>query len=381
MFDVIVIGLGAMGSAAACHLAGRRLCVLGLEQYAPAHANGSSHGDSRIIRQAYHESPEYVPLVQRAYELWRALEKDTETDLLHLTGGLMIGHTNSPIVEGAIRSAIDHNLPYELIDSVELRRRFPVLNPRADDVGVYERNAGFLRPEMSIRAHLQQASRYGAELHFEEMVEKWTVDSSGQHVRVMTDKATYEAGRLVITAGAWASEVLSGLNLPLQVQRRVMCWFKPLFGFESFRPEIFPIYLWDVDGHDVFYGFPVTDAGRAVKVAMHSGGENCSPSTILRQISSQDVEEVRRYLVEFVPSLNGPLEKAETCMYTLTPDEHFIVSAHPLYPQVAIAAGFSGHGFKFSSVMGEILADLAIEGRTKHSIEFLSPSRFEFGTP
>lgn len=377
MFDVIVVGLGGMGSSAAYHLAARGARVLGLEQYTPAHANGSSHGDSRIIRQAYYESAQYVPLVQRAYQLWEQLQKDTGTDLLHLTGGLMIGPPGSALVHGTIHSARKHNLPYQVMDAAELRRRFPALNPRPDDIAVYEGKAGFLRPEAAIRSHLQLAAKNGAELRFEEKVEKWNADPSGRRVQVVTNRATYESERLVITSGAWTSEVMVGVKLPLEVQRRVMCWFRPELNADFFVPEHFPIYIWDVDGKQYFYGFPVTDGARGgAKLAMHSGGERCSPGTISRSISQEDVEELRRYLRAFIPSLNGRLVRAETCMYTLTPDEHFIVSVHPEFPNVAIAAGFSGHGFKFSSVMGEILADLTTDGRTAYPIEFLSPKRF-----
>jgi sarcosine oxidase len=377
MLDAIVAGLGAMGSSAVYHLAARGKRVLGLEQYTAAHAHGSSHGDSRIIRQAYHESPEYVPLVQRAYELWERLQADTGTGLLRLTGGLMIGPPESAIVRGTIRSATEHGLPFEVMDAAELRRRFPALNPRDGDSAVYEVRAGFLRPEAAVRAHLQLATKHGADLHFEERIEKWTADPSGHGVRIVTDKGTYEAASLVLAPGAWAPQVLSSLGLPLEVQRRVMCWFQPQLGIEPFLPEHFPIYVWDVDGRQCFYGFPATNGlETGIKVAMHSGGQRCSPATISRSISAEDVEELRRHLATFIPSLNGPLLKAETCMYTLTPDEHFIVSLHPEFPQVAIAAGFSGHGFKFSSVIGEVLADLAMEGRTAHPIEFLSPKRF-----
>ncbi len=378
MFDVIVLGLGGMGSAAAYHLAARGKRVLGIEQYTAAHANGSSHGGSRIIRQAYHESPEYVPLILRAYELWGRLQKDTGTDLLQLTGGLMIGPPGSAVVQGALHSALEHGLLYEELNSTELRRRFPVLNPRSDETAMYEVKAGYLRPEAAVLSHLELAGRGGADLHFEETVETWTADTAGEHVRVVTSKATYEAAQLVITTGAWAPETLAGLRLPLEVQRRVACWFQPGGrGIESFLPDRFPIYIWNVSNQETFYGFPATD-GRdgGVKLAMHSGAEKCSPSSLSRDVSAEEVEELRRQLREFIPSLNGRLVKAQTCMYTMTPDEHFIISLHAEFPQVAIAAGFSGHGFKFTSVIGEILADLIADGRTKHPIEFLSPSRF-----
>jgi sarcosine oxidase len=380
MFDVIVVGLGGMGSAAAYHLASRGKRVLGIEQYRAAHPNGSSHGDSRIIRQAYHESPEYVPLVRRAYELWERLEKDTGTNVLRLTGGLMIGPPGSSVVQGTVRSAAEHNLPIEVLDSSQLRRRFPVLNPRKDDSAVYEVRAGFLRPEAAIVSHLDLAAHLGAELHFEERLESWESEPSGR-VRVVTSHGSYEGVNLVLAPGAWAPKVLSELGIPFEVLRHAMCWFQPQCGIESFLPEYFPIYIWDVNGQQCFYGFPATSgAEEGVKVAMHSGGDRCSPATISREISERDVQEVRNQIAAFIPSLTGPLVKASACMYTMTPDEHFIVSLHPSFPNVAIAAGFSGHGFKFTTVVGEILADLIITGRTSHSIELFSPGRFRNGS-
>lgn len=351
--------------------------MLGIEQFAPAHDEGSSHGASRIIRQAYYEDPAYVPLVLRAYELWEKLELDSASDLLRITGGLAIGPPGSAVVQGTIASANAHNLPYEVLDSGELRRRYPVLNPRPDETAVYELRAGFLRPEACVRAHLALAARYGADLHFEECVQEWAATSSRNGVRVATTSGTYEADRLIISPGAWAPALLSELNIPFDIRRHVMCWFRPLTSAESFFPDRFPVYLWETDGEHVFYGFPATGViDEGIKVAMHTGGDRCTPDTIEREISDRDIEELRAQLSRFIPSLNGSVVTAATCMYTLTPDEHFILSVHPDHLQVAVAAGFSGHGFKFTSVIGEILADLATESETPHSIALFSPERF-----
>ncbi|HEY1947103.1 MAG TPA: N-methyl-L-tryptophan oxidase [Bryobacteraceae bacterium] len=378
MYDVIVLGLGGMGSAAAYHLASRGKRVLGLEQFGAAHSHGSSHGDSRIIRQAYHENPSYVPLAQRAYELWERLERDSGANILRKTGGLMIGLPGSKVVEGTIRSATQYNLPFQVLDAEEMRRRFPVLHPRPDELAVYEDAAGYLRPEAAIHAHLQLAARQGAELHFHEVAHAWTAHASGSRVLVKTGRATYEAERLVIAPGAWAPEILSDLQIPFDVRRHVMCWFQPTAESNQFQPDQFPIYVWDVDGRHCFYGFPATGGSMdGVKTAMHSGGEHCTAANIDREIRDADVVEIRNYLQSFIPSLNGLLLRAATCMYTLTPDEHFVVAIHPRHSQVCIAAGFSGHGFKFTSVMGEILADLAVDRRTSHPIDFLSPARFK----
>lgn len=374
-FDVIVIGLGGVGSAAACHLAARGRRVLGLEQYTPAHDRGSSHGSSRIIRQAYHENPGYVPMVLRAYELWKQLERDTETQLLTITGGLFIGAENSDVVQGSLRSAQEHGLAHELLDAKEIQRRVPVLRPRPDHCAVYETQAGFLRPESAVAAHLGLAARRGAMLRFEEQISDWIVTSSGT-IRVATSKSTYEASHLVIAPGAWASNLLK-FSLPLQVRRHVMAWFDPLDGIAAFAPGRFPIYIWQTGSDQIFYGFPATDCEHCgVKAAIHSGGDVCTPETVERKVQDQDIDEIRCQLAAWIPALNGRLLHASVCMYTMTPDEHFVVSRHPAYSQVAIACGFSGHGFKFTPVLGEALADIVIEGRTKYPIDFLSAQRF-----
>jgi sarcosine oxidase len=372
MYDVIVLGLGAMGSAAAYHLAARGKRIVGLEKFDAAHSKGSSHGDSRIIRQAYHEDPNYVPLALRAYELWERLEKESGRHIFQRTGGLMIGPPGSPVVDGAILSATQHNLAFEVMNARQVATRFPALQLRPADVAMYEAAAGFLRPEIAIRSHLELAAKHGAELHFHEPVETWSADPSGNSVTVKTAAAIYQAARLVIAPGAWAPDVLSDLRIPFDVRRHVMCWFSP--QAKMFQPDNFPIYIWDVDGVNCFYGFPETEEG--VKAAMHSGGTTCSAETVNREVRDADIDEVRGYLERFIPTLNGPCVKAAACMYTLTTDEHFVVSLHPAYPQVSVAAGFSGHGFKFSCVIGELLADLALDGKTSDCIRFLSSSRF-----
>jgi sarcosine oxidase len=362
-----------MGSAAAFHVASRGKKVLGLERFTPAHSNGSSHGDSRIIRLAYHEHPSYVPLAHRAYELWRRLERDTNTCLLRETGGLMIGPPDSSVVQGAMLSAKQHNLAHEVLDAAEIRKRYPVLNPRHHEVAVYESVAGYLNPEAAINAHLQQAVSHGAELHFEEPVIGWSATES--HVEVQTGRCTYQANSLIIAPGAWAPELLASLDVRFEIHRHVMCWFQPVSHASSFQPESFPIYIWDVDGSNCFYGFPATQTSVGVKAALHSGGQPCTVQNVDRTIHASDIAEVRQYLQSFIPALNGEVVRSAACLYTMTQDQHFVVGLHPRHPNVALAAGFSGHGFKFTSVMGEILADLAIEAQTSHKIGFLSPHR------
>jgi sarcosine oxidase len=374
IYDAIVVGLGGMGSAAAYHLARRGERVLGLERHTPAHDKGSSHGRSRIIRQAYFEDPAYVPLLLRAYELWEQLEEETDRDLMTLTGGLMTGRREGELVSGSVKSAEAHDLPFELLDADEIRRRFPPFSPDSETVALYEEKAGFVRPEETVEAHLDRATSLGADLMFEEPVLSWEV--SGEGVRVETRAGSYEAERLVISPGAWAPQLLADLELPLQVTRQVMYWFEPKGGLEPFRPDRFPIFIWEPDDGNKFYGFPAQDDDRGVKAAFfRAGGVPTTPEALDREVYGEEIDFIRGYLAEYVPDLAGRCLDARACMYTNTPDEHFVISAHPDHPQVVIACGFSGHGYKFCSVVGEILADLATEGSTHYPIDLFSPAR------
>jgi sarcosine oxidase len=374
-FDVIVVGLGAMGSSAVYHLAKRGAKVLGLEARTPAHDQGSSHGESRIIRQAYFENPAYVPLVLRAYELWEELEAESSQDLLNITGGVAIGSAQSGLITGCLKSADAYGLAHELFDAKQMKRRFPQFVLANDEVAFHEPNAGFLRPEECIKQHLQCASRRGANLHFKEPILSWTAAESGQGVSVVTDRQTYHADSLVLSVGAWTSELVPRLSIPLTVSRRVMFWLHPTSQRSSFSKNAFPIFLWEPSQGPLFYGFPRVDEMSDPKVAIHWGGEECTPSTIDRNIHPQDIAAIRSSIEHRIPELNGEVSRAVTCMYTTTPDEHFIIDAHPGHPQVSIAAGFSGHGFKFSSVVGEILADLALTRNTSNDIALFSGSR------
>jgi sarcosine oxidase len=374
--DVIVAGLGGMGSAAAYQLAGRGQRVLGLEKFSPAHDKGSSHGRSRIIRQAYFEGAEYVPLLLRAYELWEQLEEETGQELMTLTGGLMIGREDGELVSGSVKSADEHDLPYEMLDAAEIRRRFPAYAPGPETVALYEENAGFVRPEETVKAHLDRADSLGADLRFEEPVLSWEASESG--VRVETPVDSYEAERLVISPGAWAPQLLGDLDLPLEVTRQVMFWYEPTGGLEPFLPERFPIFIWEPDDGNMFYGFPAQDDDRGVKAAFfRAGGVSTSPETIDREVREEEIGFLRGYLADHIPELAGRCLDARACMYTNTPDEHFVISVYPENPRVVIACGFSGHGYKFCSVVGEILADLSIEGSTPHPIDLFSPARLK----
>jgi sarcosine oxidase len=362
-FDVIVVGLGGMGSAAAAHAAARGRRVLGLEQFHPGHTHGSSHGRSRVIRLAYFEHPAYVPLLRRAYELWRKLESDTGRRLLQMTGGLMIGAPDSEVVSGSLRSAREHHLDHELLDAAEIHRRFPPFTPRQGIVAFYEREAGSLFPEEAISAHTAMAANHGAQLHFDERVEDWHVSALGT-IEVITSRSRYECGRLILAPGAWAASLFKIDWLPLEVEPQVLYWFDPLGGAAPFAPDRFPIYIWDLGDGVQFYGFPADDQQR-VKVAFFR-----SPNT--------DEPSMRASLAPCLPALaSGRIVDSVSCKYTLTPDHHFVIGTHPSHQQVVIASPCSGHGYKFASVIGEILADLAIDGATRHPVGLFSPTRFQ----
>ncbi len=372
--DVIVIGLGAMGSAAAHALAARGHRVLGLERHTPAHDKGSSHGGSRIIRQSYFEDPAYVPLLLRSYELWEQLARDSGEDLVTLTGGLFLGREDAVTFAGSLLAARQWGLDHEVLSAAEVNRRFPAFTPEPDELALYEAKAGFVRPERTVSAHLALADRAGAELHFGEPVTSW--ESTGSGVRVRTGTATYEAGQLVVAPGAWAPQLLADLGVPITVERQVMYWFQPPGGVEAFLPGRQPIYIREDREGNQIYGFPAIDGpAGGVKVSFFRRGEECTPDTIDRQVHSAEIEDMREHTARLLPSLPGELLAASTCMYSNTPDHHFVIARHPGHDDVTVACGFSGHGFKFVPVVGEILADLATTGSTTHPIELFDPGR------
>lgn len=374
-WDAIILGLGAMGSATAYHLAQRGKRVLGIEQFTSPHDQGSSHGGSRIIRQAYWEGAEYIPLIGRAFELWRKLELDAGADLLHIIGGAVIGARDGELVSRTISAAQRYSIPIEVMDRAETRRRFPAFALQDGAAAVYEPGAGYLIPENCVRAHLEMAVRAGANLHFDEKVLKWTAGAGG--VEVVTSRGTHRARHLVITAGPWASEALSGL-IPLRVTRQVMVWIEPQGGVAGFLPGRFPIYVAeDVRGGAPVYGFPAIDGPEGgVKAAIHGSEVVCTPDSVDRTVHESDLRGTVDAVKLRIPALDGRVLRAKTCLYTMTPDEHFVIGPHPQFKSCTIACGFSGHGFKFASVVGEVLADLAVDGATRHPMELFSPGRF-----
>jgi sarcosine oxidase len=358
--EVIIAGLGAMGSAAAFHLAraGRR--VLGLDRFAPPHDRGSSHGRTRIIREAYFEHPTYVPLVQRAYTLWAELEQASQSPLFQPTGGLMIGSPESVVFQGAKHSAESHHLPHEILSSAAVRRRFPALQPDDNMMAVWEPRAGILFPERCIAAHLSLAARAGAQIQCEEMITQWTPDGEG--VRVQTTKGEYLADWLLLCSGSWLQTLLPGWKIPVQIERQVLYWFTPHGAAKHFAPEACPVHLWQFDEQHFFYGFP--DLGDGVKVAAHHDGEWTMPDQVRRDVTPQEIDGMRRIVRRFLPQADGPLASSTVCLYTNTPDGHFWLDRHPQHPRVVIASPCSGHGFKFSSAIGEVLAHQVTRGHS-----------------
>jgi len=367
--DVVVVGLGAMGSAVARALARRGQRVVGLDRFSPPHSLGSSHGRSRIIREAYFEHPAYVPLVQRAYELWAELEEESGRPLWRLTGGLMAGPPDGVLVRGARRSAEVHGLPFEDLSAAEIARRFPAFAPEPGMVGVLEPRAGVLFPEACIEAALKSAFRAGAELHVDDEVQAWRAD--GGAVEVRSASGSWSAGRLVIAAGAWLPRLLP--DLPLTVARQVLHWFEPLRDEAVFAPEVCPISLWEVEHGRIFYAFP--DLGDGVKAAIHHEGERTDAEHVRRDVTDDDEAAVRSLVERLVPAAAGRRRESCVCLYTNTPDHDFLIDRHPGHEQVFIVSPCSGHGFKFSPVIGEIVADLVTGGASRFDLRPFSLSR------
>ncbi|MBN9520804.1 N-methyl-L-tryptophan oxidase [bacterium] len=371
--DVLVIGVGGMGSATCFELARRGARVVGLEQFPLAHARGSSHGRTRIIRTAYYEHPDYVPLLRRAWERWYELEQLTGKHLLTECPCLSVGPEGGQVVAGVRAAARAHRLAVENLSAGDVARLFPFRFPD-DFAGALEHAAGFLAVEECVRAHALAAVEHGADLRTEEVVRSWVATNDG--VEVVTDRDTYHSAKLVVTAGAWATRLLAGLGVPLTVMRQVQTWFRT--DPTLVRRDRFPIFLADVPGGP-FYGLPALDAD-GVKIARHYGQpELPDPDGVDWTATAADFEPVDAFLRTYSTLPHWTPAHAAVCQYTLTPDRHFVIDTHPEFPQVAVACGFSGHGFKFATVVGEILADLALTGRTAHPIGMFRAGRFGSG--
>lgn len=381
VYDAIVLGAGGVGSAAIWQLARRGLRVLGIDRFAPPHDRGSSHGQTRIIRQAYFEHPDYVPLLLESYRLWEELELETGRRLKLETGLLEAGPADGVVVPGVLAAAAQHRLGVEQLTASEVEARWPAFRLRGEAgdqeglVGVFERRAGLLYVEECVDACLAESKRHGAELLTGVEVLDWT---SGADVVVRTTVGEFRAARLVIAVGAWSTTLLGSLGVPLQVRRKSQMWFRPGAGVgESTKAsDGFPCFLVE-QPHGVFYGFPALDE-RGLKAAEHSGGDVVAdPLTVDRTLHLVESERVDEFLHAHLPSVQTPCREHAVCLYTMSPDEHFIVDRHPADPRIAFAAGLSGHGFKFTPVLGRVLADLVVDGARSLPIGFLNLGRFD----
>lgn len=372
-FDAIVIGAGGMGSAAVYHLARRGLKVLGLERYDIPHEMGSSHGYSRMIRYTLQEHPSYVPLVRRAYELWHELEETAEEKLVVTTGSVRAGPADSPYFQKAKESCDLHNIPYEILTAAEINKRFPGYRFPEEITSIYQADGGFLLPEECIVSHVRAAEAAGAVVHTQETVLDWEPQGGG--VQVRTGRDTYTADRLVVTAGPWAAKLVPELAAYAVPERQVLGWFQPERP-ELFTPETFPVFgVLTEEGR--YYGFPSYTVPGFKIGRSHHLEQKVDPDLMDREVHAEDEAILRQAVSRYFPLAAGELLDRKTCIYTNTPDEHFMIGVLPEHPQVSVAAGFSGHGFKFASVIGEIMADLAQEGETEHDISLFRLDRFD----
>lgn len=372
-YDDIVIGVGGMGSATAYQLAKRGRDVLGLERYDVPHAMGSSHGVSRIIRLAYYEDPAYVPLVRRAYDLWDEIQTRYGEQLLFETGSIDAAPADDPLFKGSRRSCEEHDIDHEVLTGSEVNERYSGYDIPDDHMAVYQPNGGYVLSERAIVAHSVEAQREGARVQARERVTGWKPEGDG--VRVTTDRGEYTADDLVITSGAWAYkhvDALEGIAVP---QRQVLAWLQPQEP-ERFAPENFPVWNLQVE-EGRFYGLPIVKVpGFKFGRYMHRQ-QDVDPDAMNRDPELEDERLLREFAENYFPEGTGPTMGLATCMFTNTPDEHFVIDTLPDHPQVAVAAGFSGHGYKFASVIGEVLADLTVDDRTDHPIELFALDRFE----
>ena len=369
-YDVVVVGIGGMGSAALYHLARRGKRVLGLERFDVPHEHGSSHGLTRIIRLAYFEHPAYVPLMRRAYELWRELEVEAGEQLLHVTGIVEAGER---IYEGTLRACHEHDLPHETIDGREAGRRFPAYRLPPDLPVVFQPDGGFVVPERCIVAHVADALASGAVVRARERVLEW--EDTGRGVRVTTDRGMVEADRLVLTAGAWSQDVAQLPPGMVRGVRQALAWLQPS-NPALFEPARFPVFNLALDGEH-FYGFPAFGIPGFKLGRYDHFADGGGPDAIDREPTIDDETPLRAFAERYFPEGAGPAIAVKTCLFEPSPDEHFLIDRHPDAPHAVLGAGFSGHGFKFCSVVGEILADLALDGDTRHDIGFLRLTRFD----
>ena len=371
-FDIIIIGAGAFGSSAAYHLSKSNRRVLVIDKYHPPHSFGSSHGQTRIIREAYFEDPVYVPLLQEAYTLWEELEKESREKLFLKTGGLMLGNPESHVIQGTLRSAETYNIDHAILDQESIINKFPSFNADKQTTGVYEHRAGILFPEKCIEAALSLAMQNGVKMNFNESVV--SINRLSNSVEIMTNKGLYSAQKCIVAAGPWMNKLVPEIYLPLQTTRQVLFWYD--ISKSSKYPPIpkkFPVFIWNTGSGRHFYGFP--DIGNGFKIAFHDKGAICNPDQLNRAISLEEIEEMNQIIkshFHFSASFNN----AVACIYTNTPDDHFIIDHHPNCDNIIIASPCSGHGFKFSSVIGKILSDMALDNLMEFNLRPFELKRF-----
>jgi sarcosine oxidase len=374
MFDAIVVGLGGAGSSSAYHLARTGSRTLGLEQYGPVHARGSSHGRTRIYRTAYHEGTEYVAMVRRAQELWKQLAVNSEDRILLETGGLMLGRPDSPTVAGALRSARQLGLEHRLLSHAEALARYPQFALRDDEVAVFDPHAGILFPENCVRAHAGGAVEAGAELHYGERVTGWTADRG--EVSVRAGGTTYRGRSLVLTVGPWTASLAADLALPLEIERQFMLWF-PANVPDLLGPDRMPVFLWERNPEFHTYGVP--DVGDGVKVGTWGGPTTARPEDADRSFGDAQARPAREFAARCLRGLAAREDRHVSCLYTNAPDRAFLIGTHPGYPNVFVVSACSGHGFKFTSVVGEIVARWARGEPAGFDLAPFDPGRFRVG--
>ncbi|PQO30009.1 N-methyl-L-tryptophan oxidase [Blastopirellula marina] len=371
VYDVAVIGTGGVGSAAFYHLAQAGANVIGLDRFTPPHDRGSSHGDTRVIRMAYFEHPDYVPLLRQAYQGWHALEEVAGKQIYFPTGVLQIGPEQGEVIAGIRASAAQHNLAIESFTASELPQAFPGVHPPENCVGLFERDAGYLLVSECVAAYLTAAQKLGATLRTNTAVESWEDQSGTFAVRTATE--TLHAKQLVICGGAWASQLIADLGVPLTILRKHLYWYEN--ASPCYTAGNFPVFLMETP-LGIYYGFPQIDS-QGVKLARHDGGQPIERAEQHSQVEdSADRHSVQQFMSGYLPQLSHNLARHAACMYTMTPDQHFLVGTHPAHPGLHFAGGLSGHGFKFASALGEILSDLVTQGQTTAPIAFLSATRF-----
>ena len=369
VFDVIVVGLGANGSSALYHLSKTDKKVLGIDRFTPPHTHGSSHGQSRITRQAYHENPLYVPFVKEAYNLWYDLERISGKKLLLETGGVMLGNQDAAVIKGAILSAETYNVAYDYLTPAELQQRYPVFKPSENTVAVVEKKAGILFPEDCITTYLEQAQAKGAGINLDETV--LSITPKNNLVEIVASKGTYLTQKVIVSAGAWVGKLLPELNLPLTVERQVLHWFrnKDTKIQPYLQPDKLPVYIWEYLPKQMFYGFP--DLGDGMKIALHHAGKLIEPDDLTQDVAGQEISGMKAVIDQYF-NMDAEYNYSAVCMFTNTPDEDFIIDYYPGNENIIVASPCSGHGFKFSSLTGKILSDMA----TGEKVNFdLSPFR------